>query len=191
MFILASKSPRRAELLKQLGCEFRTEPTETEEISGEGLPPVKIAVANAKLKAEAAFKTSGGLPTVGADTIVTLDGHIHYKPKDTADAKNMLRTLAGRTHEVITGIAVVKDNRTFTASDSTKVTFDEMTDEEIDAYVSTGEPMDKSGSYALQGKAGIFIRGIEGSYSNVVGLPLATLKKLAAQAGVKMFFTEG
>ena len=171
MFILASKSPRRTELLQTAKCNFRTEPSDAEEFTGDA-DPQEIAVANARLKAAAA--------------IVALDGHIHYKPKDAADARRMLRTLAGRTHEVITGIAFVKDGECFTHAEVTRVTFDDMTDEEIAAYVATGEPMDKSGSYALQGGAGIYIKKIDGSYSNVVGLPLNAVKKLAKQTGVNL-----
>ena len=186
MFILASKSPRRTELLQTAKCRFRTEPGDAEEFAGDA-DPIEIAVANARLKATAVAQKFPGEFVLGADTIVALDGHIHYKPRDETDARRMLRTLAGRTHEVITGIAFVKDDECFTHAEVTRVTFDEMTDEEIAAYVAGGEPMDKSGSYALQGGAGIFIKKIDGSYSNVVGLPLNAVKKLAAKAGVDLW----
>ena len=186
MFILASKSPRRTELLQTARCQFRTVVSDAEEFSGDVTEPKALAIANARLKAAAVAKDFPGQFVLGADTIVALDGHIHYKPKDETDAKNMLRTLSGKTHEVITGIAFVRDNDVFTHAEVTKVTFDEVTDEEIAAYVATGEPMDKSGSYALQGGAGIFIKKIDGSYSNVVGLPLNAVKALAAQAGVDL-----
>ena len=187
MFILASKSPRRTELLQTAGCRFRTETEDAEEFSGDAEDPAALAIANAKLKATAAAKKFPGEFVLGADTIVALDGHIHYKPKDEADARRMLKTLSGKTHEVITGIAFVKDKECFSHAEVTRVTFDEMTDEEIFRYVQTGEPMDKSGSYALQGGAGIYIKKIDGSYSNVVGLPLNAVKKLAKQAGVNLF----
>ena len=186
MFILASKSPRRTELLQTAGCKFRVEPSDAEEYAGDVAHPAELAVANARLKAAAVAKNFPGEFVLGADTIVALDGHIHYKPKDETDAKNMLRTLSGRTHEVITGIAFLRNGECFSHAETTRVTFDEMTDEEISRYVATGEPMDKSGSYALQGGAGIFIKKIDGSYSNVVGLPLNAVKKLAARAGVDL-----
>ena len=187
MFILASKSPRRTELLQTAGCRFRTVVSDAEEYGGDAADPKELAVLNARLKAAAVAKDFPGEFVLGADTIVALNGHIHYKPKDAADARQMLRTLSGNTHEVITGIAFVRDEEFFTAAEVTKVTFDDMTDEEIAAYVATGEPMDKSGSYALQGGAGIFIKKIDGSYSNVVGLPLNAVKKLAAKADVELF----
>ena len=188
MFILASKSPRRTELLRSINCDFKTVVSDADELSGDVADPKELAVANAKLKAEATAKKIGNdVPVLGADTIVALDGHIHYKPKDEADAKRILRTLAGRTHEVITGIAFVRGAEVFSAVEVTKVTFDDMTEQEIADYVATGEPMDKSGAYALQGKAGVFIKGIEGSYSNVVGLPLCALKHLARQANINLY----
>ena len=187
MFILASKSPRRTELLQSIGCKFRTIVSRAEELSGDAQNPKDLAIANATFKAKTVAKEYPDLPVLGADTIVTLDGHIHYKPHDAEDARRMLRTLAGKTHEVITGIAIVKNDELYTSAEVTQVMFDDMTDDEIAAYVATGEPMDKSGSYALQGGAGAFIRGINGSYSNVVGLPLCALKHLARKAAVDLW----
>jgi septum formation protein len=117
---------------------------------------------------------------LGADTTVTLDGHILGKPEDATDAARMLRLLAGRTHRVLTGIAVVTAEQTVAVAEATAVTFLTLTDEEIDGYIATGEPMDKAGAYAIQGRAARWIPRIEGCYFNVVGLPIALVSKLLA-----------
>ena len=127
------------------------------------------------------------LPVLGADTVVVLDEVIYGKPKDHEDAKEMLRKLSGKTHEVITGMVLVTKGKSYPAAETTRVHFAEMTDEEIAAYVATGEPMDKAGAYALQGRAAAFIEGIEGSYSNVVGLPLHLFTVLAKKAEVDIY----
>ena len=110
---------------------------------------------------------------VGADTVVAYQGQILGKPADEADAKRMLTMLSGQTHEVYTGVCVIEDGKTKTFYEETKVTFYEISDEQIDRYIKTGEPMDKAGSYGIQGKAAVFIKGIEGDYYNVVGFPIA------------------
>lgn len=187
MFFLASKSPRREELLKQIGCEFRIVSVEVKEIEGDAMPPKLLAEENAKKKALAAAKIYGDTPALGADTIVALNGVVYGKPKDEADARNMIAALAGNTHEVITGIAFAVGEKIFSDCVTTKVRFAPMTADEIAAYAATGESLDKSGSYALQGRAAAFIEGIDGSYSNVVGLPLNAVCKLAKKAGVDLF----
>ena len=144
-----------------------------------------MAIKNAVFKAQKiAEKYSAEDIVIGADTIVTLDGKIFGKPKDKNGAKKMLRELAGKKHEVITGLAIIHEKKIFTAAESTEVFFGEMTDEEIFSYVETGEPLDKSGSYALQGGAAKFIEKINGDWSNVVGLPLYRLRLLAKSAGI-------
>ena len=177
MIILASSSPRRHELLKRLFNEFEICASEAEEFTNADSPE-HLAVENAKLKALAAAKNFPNDIVIGADTIVTLDGKIFGKPNDFEDACKMLRTLAGKMHKVITGLAVIAGGKIFTDTEVTEVYFGEMTDEEIANYVKTGEPMDKSGSYALQGGMAPFIQKINGDWSNVVGLPLYRLRLL-------------
>ena len=191
MFILASGSPRRRELLQQIGCEFRVLVSDAEEDADPGLPPETLVMKNARTKALAVAKMDGSLPVLGADTAVFLEGQIYGKPVDEEDARRMLRMLAGKTHQVSTGIAFVKDGEVFSDAVTTDVHFGEMTAEEIDLYVATREPMDKAGGYALQGCAAAFIEGIRGSYSNVVGLPLHAVCLLARKAGVDLYGNYG
>lgn len=184
MIILASASPRRKELLQKLCDKFLIDASDAEEIQFADSPK-ELAIKNAVFKAQKiAEKYSAEDIVIGADTIVTLDGKIFGKPKDKNGAKKMLRELAGKKHEVITGLAIIHEKKFFTAAESTEVFFGEMTDEEIFSYVETGEPLDKSGSYALQGGAAKFIEKINGDWSNVVGLPLYRLRLLAKSAGI-------
>ena len=185
MLILASASPRRQELLRQIGCEFRVFVSRAEELSASGVPPEKLATENARRKAEeAALRDTTGLPVLGADTVVAVDAAILGKPKDEEDAARMLRLLSGRKHFVYTGVALAYRGETYTSVVQTAVWMDKMSDEEISAYIATGEPMDKAGAYAVQGIAAKFIPKIEGSFSNVVGLPLHEVKNLARKAGI-------
>ncbi len=177
MIILASGSPRRHELLKKIVPDFRIEPSDaSEEVLASD--PIELAVENARLKAAAVAKKFPSSTVLGADTIVELDGEILLKPLDEDDARKMLRRLSDREHRVITGLALIRGTRVSTAHEITRVFFGAMTDEEIANYVATGEPMDKSGSYALQGGAAPFIKKIDGDWSNVVGLPLYRLRRL-------------
>lgn len=176
MIILASGSPRREELLKKLFENFIVDACNAEEIQTAENPKI-LAIKNATAKAETvAKKYSAEDIVIGADTIVTLDGKIFGKPEGKIGAEKMLRSLAGKKHEVITGIAICTKNKIFTDAEVTEVFFGEMTDKEISNYVATGEPLDKSGSYALQGGAAKFIKKINGDWSNVVGLPLYKLR---------------
>ena len=183
MVILASGSPRRQELLKKLCADFKIEVCNAAE-SEIADNPKNLAIKNARLKAETIAQKHFADIVIGADTIVVLDGKIFGKPHGTQGAFEMLKTLSGKKHEVITGLAIVAQGKTYTAAEVTEVYFGEMTDEEISAYVATGEPLDKSGSYALQGGAAKFIEKIHGDWSNVVGLPLYRLRLLAKSAGV-------
>lgn len=177
LVILASGSPRRHELLRKIIPDFKIEVSDaTEEL--KSTTPIELAIENALLKATAVAKKYPSDVVIGADTIVVLDGEILLKPTDENDARQMLRRLSDRDHEVITGLAMVEGERTAMAYEITKVYFGEMSDEEISRYVSTGEPLDKSGSYALQGGAAPYIRKIDGDWSNVVGLPLYRLRLL-------------
>ena len=183
MIILASGSPRRHELLKKLCSNFKIQVSDAIEVQNN-LEPKILAVENAKLKAQDVFNKNPGAIVIGADTIVVLNGKIFGKPKNPADAEKMLSQLANKRHEVITGLAICAGGKIFTDYDVTEVYFGEMTTEEIKKYVATGEPLDKSGSYALQGGATKFIEKIHGDWSNVVGLPVYRLKKLAQEAGI-------
>ncbi len=185
MLVLASASPRRRELLTQAGLSFEVRPAHIPEDPREGEDPIAYVTRLAREKAEAVFReitANGGekfgadgelLAVLGADTTVTLDNHILGKPEDDADAARMLRMLSGRSHHVITGVAVVTAEGVEVAAEVTAVRFLTLTDEEIAAYVATGEPMDKAGAYAIQGMAARWIPRVEGCYFNVVGLPLS------------------
>ena len=185
MIILASGSPRREELLKKLCREFIIDACEEEEIQ-DAETPLELAMRNAKIKAESVAKKYPNDTVIGADTIVVLDGKIFGKPNGEIGAFEMLQTLSDKKHEVITGLAIVVAGKTFTAAETTEVFFGKMTDAEIKDYVATGEPLDKSGSYALQGGAAKFIEKINGDWSNVVGLPLYRLRILAKTAGITL-----
>lgn len=185
MLILASKSPRRKELLKQIGIPFVVVVSDAEEVSGNSWTPAALVVENAKRKARAVAEKYPDSPVLGADTVVSLEGKIFGKPKDKDEARKMLTALSGKMHEVTTGLALINRNEIRTTSVTTKVFFDTMTKADIDAYIATDEPMDKAGAYAIQGKAARFIEKIEGSYSNVVGLPLNALIQLGK--GLNLF----
>ncbi len=183
--ILASASPRRRELLAQAGYEFEVRAAHLNEDLRPGEDPIAYVTRLAREKAEAVLRQivaepepdSAALVVLGADTTVTLDNHILAKPEDEADARRMLTLLSGRTHRVITGVAVATGSRSEircqAAAEVTAVRFLTLSAEEIADYVATGEPMDKAGAYAIQGRAAKWIPRIEGDYFNVVGLPLA------------------
>jgi septum formation protein len=177
--ILASSSPRRRELLSLLGLAFRVVVPEVEEIPLPGETPVAFAVRAAREKAEwvaASLRPSGPRLVIGADTVVALRQQILGKPRDEAHAGEMLRMLSGKTHEVITGLCVIAAGEPPDSFHvSTRVTMRPLTDADVAGYVSSGEPMDKAGAYAIQGGAAHMVASINGSYTNVVGLPLAEL----------------
>jgi len=171
--ILASASPRRKEILELADLKFDIMPSNAQEITTKTAPN-EVVMELASLKAKDIYKKSEKQSMiVGADTVVAYQGQILGKPTDEADAKRMLTMLSGQTHEVYTGVCVIEDGKTKTFYEETKVTFYEISDEQIDHYIKTGEPMDKAGSYGIQGKAAVFIKGIEGDYYNVVGFPIA------------------
>ena len=179
MLTLASKSPRRKELLKQIGIPFVVVVSDAEEVSGNSWTPAALVVENAKRKARAVAEKYPDSPVLGADTVVSSEGKIFGKPKDKDEARKMLTALSGKMHEVTTGLALINRNEIRTTNVTTKVFFDTMTKADIDAYIATEESMDKAGAYTIQGKAARFIEKIEGSYSNVVGLPLNALIQLS------------
>ena len=185
MTILASGSPRRHELLKKLCKNFVVEVSDAQEVQQADSPKI-LAIENAKLKAQSVAAKHPDDVVIGADTIVVLDGEIFGKPDGTLGAEKMLARLSGRKHEVITGLAICAGGKIFTATEVTEVYFGAMTAAEIRDYVASGEPLDKSGSYALQGGATKFIEKIHGDWSNVVGLPVYRLRKLAAASGIAL-----
>ncbi len=180
-FILASASPRRKEIMTLTGLDFSVLAPDADEGSVDRNIPAGLYVQElALLKAAAAAKVllnNKKAVVISADTIVTLDGEILGKPKDEEDARKTLRALSGRTHEVYTGYCVmrVSDGKTVCQSVKTEVAFKELTDEKIDAYIKTGEPMDKAGAYGIQGIGSMLVSGVNGDYLNVVGLPLSAL----------------
>ncbi len=172
MLVLASKSPRRREILAAAGLEFQVRTADVAEIRQPGEDAVGYVTRLARAKA-AAVSASPGEVVLGADTVVVLDQHILEKPVDGEDAKRMLRLLSGREHYVITGICLRAGEREIVSSATTGVRFIPMTAGEIEEYVASGEPMDKAGAYAIQGLASKYVDRIEGCYFNVVGLPIA------------------
>ena len=182
MLILASASPRRSELLRNAGIVFEVQPADVSEAPLPGEPAKALAARLAREKAMAIAQRRPADVVLGADTVVLVDGEILGKPADNKDAARMLRLLAGRRHQVITGVCLVAAGKCAVASETTSVTMSEISDEDIAAYIATGEPMDKAGAYAIQGIASRWIPRIEGDYSNVVGLPVALVWKMLQQA---------
>ena len=183
MLILASASPRRAELLRAAGIPFETLAVDLDETPLPGESAEAHVRRLAEAKARAALARQPEALVLGADTIVVLDGEVLGKPRDADDARRMLRRLAGRDHEVLTGVAFVSSTASAIDVGRTRVWFAPMTEAEIDEDVKSGEPMDKAGAYGIQGLASRYVDRIEGSYTNVVGLPVALVaRNLAALA---------
>ncbi len=190
--ILASASPRRAALLAQIGLRFRVVPSALDENGGAplaGEPPETRAGRLAQAKAEDVAERLGRGLVIGADTIVACGGVAFGKPRDAEEARRTLLHLAGRSHQVVTGVAVVEagTGRTEVAVAVTRVRMRAFDAAEADAYVATGEPLDKAGAYGIQGRGALLVEGIEGDYSNVVGLPLPTLAMLLRRFGVNVW----
>lgn len=186
--ILASNSPRRRELLRQIGLTFTTDPAHVDESVLPGELPKAYAVRVAIEKARVAADRSRAGIVIAADTIVVLGDTILGKPADRDDARRMLEMLSGRMHRVITGLAVVdiKSEKKLARTAITKVWFRKLTSEEIASYVATGEPLDKAGAYGIQEKGSLLIKKIEGCYSNVVGLPLSLLGEMLRFFGISI-----
>ena len=178
--ILASKSPRRRELLENMGVSFEVMDADIEETE-EG-DPVHVVMGNALGKALSIRKRFPDRVILGADTVVCLGGEVFGKPHDAKDAERMLTALSGCWHEVYTGVALLTPKKTFQAYDRTRVHFTQIRQAEMEAYIRSGEPFDKAGAYAIQGRAGMFVDRIEGSFSNVIGLPQALVRDLLIQA---------
>lgn len=180
--VLASASPRRRQLLDEMGICFHVSPTEADETLPEGAAPAEAALVLAGRKAEVASARWPNALVIAADTLVAVGGRILGKPGSPAEAVDMLRMLRGREHEVVTGLTVAYQGKLFRHCERTWVRFGDMPDADIDGYVASGEPMDKAGAYGIQGRAGEFIGGIYGCYFNVMGLPKAALRKLLIEA---------
>lgn len=184
--ILASASPRRAQVLRDAGIEFEARLAQVEESRRTNEAPEAMVQRLAEQKAVAgAAGVAGAALVIGADTAVVCDGAVLGKPASPEDARRILHLLSGRTHRVVTGLAVLHlpDHRLRVELETTRVAFAPMTEQEIEEYVSSGEPLDKAGAYGIQGRGGKFVTRIEGCYFNVVGLPLARLCRLMSELG--------
>ena len=183
--LLASASPRRRELLASLGLIYQAEAPNVDESPRPGEMPIAYVERLALDKINAVSADVGAL-VIAADTTIELDNEIIGKPTDLDDARSMLRRLSGRIHFVHTGVAVRRDDRCLTATVTSLVAFVALTDETIEWYLTTGEPLDKAGAYAIQGAGAVLVQSVEGSVSNIIGLPLHTVVELAAQLGVNL-----
>lgn len=198
--ILASGSPRRKELLEQMGLTFEVCPAKGEEVITTTVPSDVVE----ELSRQKAEEVAGGILSwmdrhslqdvlvIGSDTVVAFEGKILGKPKDEADAKRMLSMLSGKTHSVFTGVTFVfidKSGKTgeYTFYDKTDVAMYDMSEEEIEHYIATGEPMDKAGAYGIQGKGAIYIKGIVGDFYNVMGLPIGKLYQELLKLGINIY----
>ena len=186
--ILASASPRRRELLDKIGVVFEVCPSSAKEVMTSSLPQ-EVVQDLSRCKGQEVFeKTSGDVLVIGADTVVAFQDSILGKPADESMARDMLRRLQGRRHQVYTGVTLFirQDGAKIQKSfyEKTEVVFYPMSEEEIDAYVKTKEPMDKAGAYGIQGRSAVFVEKIDGDYNNVVGLPLARLYQELKQLGI-------
>lgn len=184
MIILASKSPRRKELLSLITADFEIIPAVGEERADRSLPPQKYVCELARHKAEEIAARYPDDTVIGADTIVVINGEILGKPHDEADAKRMLRLLSGTEHSVFTGVCIICQNKKIIFCDETKVRFFGLTDGEIDAYTASGEPFDKAGAYGIQDTGALLVSGITGDYYNVMGLPVGRLYRELLNAGL-------
>lgn len=182
--ILASQSPRRRELLGQMGFSFTVRPAKGEELAHPELTPAQLVEELARQKAlEVSAEAASDDVVVAADTVVAIDGVVLGKPRDKAHAAQMLSALSGREHTVYTGVAVKRGETLLVEHEATQVRFRPLTEREIDLYIQTGEPMDKAGSYGIQGYGALLVEGIRGDYFNVVGLPICRLGRMLAQVG--------
>ncbi|ERJ12428.1 Maf family protein [Haloplasma contractile] len=175
--ILASQSPRRKELLTMLGYDFTVQKSDVDETVSESMPTDDVAVYLAELKGEAVLKKFPGNIVIAADTVVINNDSILGKPKNEDDALEILKTLSGQEHKVITGVAILTDDKMISFSSKTTVSFYDLSDYEIKQYIDSKEPMDKAGAYGIQGLGGLFVKNINGDFYSVMGLPIAKLNK--------------
>lgn len=185
--VLASASPRRRELLSMLGLDFKVIPAHGEERLDLSLAPGAQVAALSRQKAEeVAKRCPPDTLVIAADTIVALDGQLLGKPADEGEAARMLARLSGREHAVFTGVTVLRDGSALSEFEETRVRFRTLTRREIEAYIKTGEPMDKAGAYGAQGIGALFVEGITGDFFNVMGLPLCRLSQMLEKLGVNL-----
>lgn len=183
--VLASQSPRRKELLTQMGLSYRVHAVDIDEHMERKLPPGPLVEAISREKANACAALEGpSALIIAADTVVARDHAVLGKPHSPEEAAGMLRALSGADHQVYTGFTVRQGEHSVTRSERTLVSFRPLSEEEITAYVSTGEPMDKAGSYGIQGLGSLLITGIQGDYFNVMGLPVCALGQVLKEFGV-------
>jgi septum formation protein len=187
-FYLASASPRRKQLLEQLGLRFEVVPADVDETPGSGEAPQDYVGRIARLKAEAAAVRLGhpGLPVLAADTAVVVDGDILGKPRGRDEALRMLARLSGRAHQVLSSVALWRAGSLDAALSESRVRFRTLSQTEAEAYWQSGEPRDKAGAYGIQGLGGMFVEHLDGSYSGVMGLPLSETAALLQKAGVRV-----
>ena len=173
--------------MRQAGCEFQVWPSRAEEDNAAALPPDELVRLHARLKAQSvAAEVQPGDIVIGADTIVVLAGKVYGKPDNAVAAEAMLAELSGQTHSVWSGVAIVSQGQCLADAVETRVTLAKLTAEQIRRYVATGEPLDKAGAYAVQGRGALFVERLEGCYFNVVGLPLRALSRLLSRVGVEL-----
>ncbi len=184
-FIVASQSPRRKEILQNAGYSFEIIPSDADENVENGLSAEETVKLLAYKKAKAVSEKHKGAVVFGCDTVVVSQGVILGKPKNESDAFKMLKMLSGKTHEVLTGVCVMENEKYETFYECTKVTFNSLTDDTIKSYIETSEPFDKAGSYGIQGYGCVLVEKIEGDYFSVVGLPVSKTARLLAKFGVK------
>jgi septum formation protein len=187
--ILASNSPRRREMLKQIGLDFAVVPADVDEVVLPGEEPEAYAVRVAQDKAQVAARKAGGGVVIAADTIVVLGDRILGKPVDASDAERMLNLLSGREHRVITGLVLLDatSGRSLARTSVTRVWFRSLSIEEIRSYAASGEPLDKAGAYGIQEKGALLVQKIDGCYFNVVGLPLSLLGEMLSEFGISLW----
>jgi len=185
--VLASASPRRAQILRSLGVSFRVRVANVDESLGPGEGARAAAERLARKKALAVAALEATLPVLAADTLVVCDDAALGKPVSEDDAARMLRRLAGRDHEVVTGVCIAHAGRVLAGIERSLVRFAPLADDEIAAYVATGEPLDKAGGYHIDGRGALFVESVTGSPSNVAGLPVRLVARLCAEAGVRLF----
>lgn len=188
--VLASASPRRKRMFEDLRLDFEVVPSNYEEdITGKDFDASLVEKTAYNKALEVSKRADDDSLVIGADTVVVFDNKILGKPVDKEDAKKMLKMLSGQTHTVVTGVAVIDnlEHKTLINSEKTKVTFDVLSDSQIDDYISSGEPMDKAGAYGIQGLGCVFIKKVDGCYNNVVGLPAYLLAKMLKTFGIYLF----
>ena len=190
--ILASRSPRRRELLERMGLEeFEVRPARGEETAPAGLTPAQLVEELSRQKAAEIARSAGADDVIiAADTVVAVEDRVLGKPHSREEAEEMLRLLSGRSHTVYTGVTVCRGERVLTGHEATEVMFRALSEQEIRAYVDTGEPMDKAGAYGIQGRGCVLVEGIRGDYYNVMGLPVCRLALMLREFGVEPLVRE-